>query len=205
MSTGDKRINLAVLVSGSGSNLQALIDACVAPDYPAQIAVVISNRPDAYGLERAKDAGIPTHIVDHTTYDGREAFDNALLEVLSGYKIDLICLAGFMRILTPAFINRFEGRILNTHPALLPKHGGEGMYGEHVHKAVLAAGDKTSGVSIHQVIAEVDRGPVLLQRSVPVMDNDTYQTLAARVLAQEHIAYPEAVRMEAEKLLKEQI
>lgn len=198
---GANTIKIGVLISGSGSNLQALIDACAEPDYPAEIAVVISNRPDAYGLERAKAVGIDAVVVDHTDYEGRAAFDAALVEALKPYGVDLVCLAGFMRILTPVFINAYEGRILNTHPALLPKHGGKGMYGGHVHKAVLAAGDAESGVSIHNVIVDVDQGPVVLQRSVPVMEGDTPETLAARVLEQEHIAYPEAVKIMAEKLL----
>lgn len=201
MMPGAKTIKLAVLISGSGSNLQALIDACAASDYPAEIAVVISNKAGAYGLERAESAGIPTHVINHRDHNGREAFDAALVEALQPHGVDLVCLAGFMRILTPVFINAFQGRLLNTHPALLPKHGGKGMYGEHVHKAVLTAGDAESGCSIHEVIVDVDQGPVILQRSVPVEDGDTAESLAARVLAQEHIAYPEAVRMIAEKIL----
>jgi len=192
------KIHLAVLISGSGSNLQALIDACANPDYPAQIDVVISNVSDAFGLERAKKAGIPTAIVDHKDYSGREAFEAAIAEELAKYKIDLVCLAGFMRILTPGFVDKWEGKMINTHPALLPKHGGKGMHGEHVHKAVLAAGDSESGVSIHYVIPEVDRGEILLQRRVAVKPGDTAESLAKRVLTEEHVAYVEAVRMIAE-------
>ncbi|MGB4107295.1 MAG: phosphoribosylglycinamide formyltransferase [Alphaproteobacteria bacterium] len=197
------KINLAVLISGSGSNLQALIDACAKPDYPAKINVVISNRPNAYGLKRAEKAGIPAEIVDHTKYANRIDFESVLQNVLGKYPVDLICLAGFMRILTPEFVARWQGRIINTHPALLPKHGGKGMFGEHVHKSVLAAGDAESGVSIHYVIPEVDRGEIILQRRVKVEPGDTYETLAARVLAEEHIAYEEAVRMIAEKKQKQ--
>ncbi len=197
------KINLAVLISGSGSNLQALIDACAKPDYPAKINVVISNRPNAYGLKRAEKAGIPAEIVDHTKYANRIDFESVLQNVLGKYPVDLICLAGFMRILTPEFVARWQGRIINTHPALLPKHGGKGMFGEHVHKSVLAAGDKESGVSIHYVIPEVDRGEIILQRRVKVEPGDTHETLAARVLAEEHIAYAEAVRMIAEKKQKQ--
>lgn len=193
------KINLAVLISGSGSNLQALIDACAKPDYPAKINAVISNRPDAFGLQRAEKAGIPAETIDHTKYANRGDFENVLHNVLGKYNIDLICLAGFMRILTPEFIAKWEGKIINTHPALLPKHGGKGMYGEHVHKAALAAGDKESGVTIHYVIPDVDRGEIILQRRVRVEPNDTHEALAARVLAEEHIAYVEAVRMIAEK------
>ena len=192
-------LNLAVLISGSGSNLQALIDACENADYPAQISVVISNRPDAYGLERAKAAGIPAICIDHKAFEGRSAFESALQNELSQYDVDLICLAGFMRILTAQFIEMWPSKIINTHPALLPKFGGEGMYGENVHKAVLAAGEDKSGCSIHYVIPEVDQGEVIVQREVPVEADDTPETLAARVIAQEHIAYPQAVRMIAEK------
>ncbi len=192
-------LSLAVLISGSGSNLQALIDACKTPDFPARIAVVLSNRPDAYGLERARKEGLPAPCIDHTQFPSREAFEDALQEVLEAYPVDLICLAGFMRILTPAFIHRWEGKIINTHPALLPKFGGKGMYGAHVHKAVLEAGETQSGASIHYVIPEVDQGPVILQKTVPVLDGDTPETLSARVIAQEHLAYPEAVRLIAHK------
>ena len=196
-----KRLNLAVLISGGGSNLQALIDACTAHDFPAQIQVVISNRPDAYGLERAQQAGIPAITVDHKEYQGREEFENALQEHLSQYSIDLICLAGFMRILTSGFISNWPEQIINTHPALLPKFGGEGMYGHNVHEAVLAAGEAQSGASIHFVIPEVDQGEVIVQQAVDVMDGDTADTLAARVLEQEHIIYPQAVKIIAQKRL----
>ena len=192
-------LKLAVLISGSGSNLQALIDACARSDYPAQIEVVISNRPDAYGLERAKAAGIPALCIDHEEFNGRAAFEKELQNALTDYEIDLICLAGFMRILTPDFIEKWPNKIINTHPSLLPKFGGEGMYGDHVHNAVLEAGERESGCSIHFVIPEVDKGELILQKTVPVKDGDTIESLAARVIAQEHIAYVEAVRMLAEK------
>jgi phosphoribosylglycinamide formyltransferase-1 len=194
------KINLAILISGGGSNLQALIDACAQDDFPARIQVVISNRPDAFGLERAKNTGIPAHCIDHTAYENRSAFETALQENLTDYPIDLICLAGFMRILTADFINQWPSKIINTHPALLPLFGGKGMYGEHVHTAVLAAGVRESGASIHYVIPEVDQGPVIVQKTVPVLEGDTIETLSARVIAQEHIAYPEAVRMIAGKM-----
>ncbi len=186
-------LKLAVFISGSGSNLQALIDACAAPDYPAQIEVVISNRPDAFGLERAKAAGIETAVVDHKDFGSRAEFEAAISLELEGRGIDLICLAGFMRILTADFIAQWPKKIINTHPSLLPKFGGAGMYGEHVHRAVIDAGEKISGCSIHFVIPEVDQGPVILQKTVKVLDNDTPETLAGRVIEQEHIAYPEAV------------
>lgn len=194
-----KKLQLAVFISGSGSNLQALIDACKNPDYPAEISVVISNKPDAYGILRAKKANLPVEIIDHREFSDRAQFEKEIQTVLARFPVDLICLAGFMRILTPDFVMPWEGKIINTHPALLPKHGGEGMYGEHVHKAVLAAGDAESGVSIHYVIPEVDRGQIILQKRVKVLPDDTAETLAARVLEQEHVAYTEAVRMIAEK------
>jgi phosphoribosylglycinamide formyltransferase-1 len=159
----------------------------------------VSNKPEVKGLDRAAKAGIDTVVVSHRQYDEREAFDQALLKAIAPYQADLICLAGFMRILTPGFVSQWEGRMLNTHPALLPKHGGEGMYGEHVHRAVLDAKDAESGVSVHYVIPEVDQGPVILQRRVSVLKDDTPDTLAARVLEQEHIAYPQAVKIWIEK------
>ncbi len=192
--TGGK-LNLAVFISGSGSNLQALIDACEASDFPARITVVISNRPGAYGLGRAEKAGIPAIVIDHKIHTKRIEFENALQNTLKDYPVDLICLAGFMRILTADFINQWPNKIINTHPALLPKFGGKGMYGEHVHNAVLKAGETESGCSIHYVIPEVDQGPVIVQKTVPVEASDTVETLATRVIAQEHIAYPEAVRI----------
>ncbi len=189
------KMHLAVLISGGGSNLQALIDACAEEDFPAQIDVVISNRPGAFGLARAQKAGIPAETIDHTKYASREAFEAAVQDVLSRHKIDLICLAGFTRILTPGFVEQWRGKIINTHPALLPRHGGAGMHGAHVHKAVLEAGDEESGVTIHYVIPEVDRGDIILQRRTCVLNDDTPESLAARVLAEEHIAYVEAVRL----------
>ncbi len=189
-----QKLKLAVFISGGGSNLQAIIDACQDADFPAKIEVVLSNTPDAYGLERAKDAGIPRIIVDHRNFETRADFENAITEELQDYDVDLICLAGFMRILTADFVNAWPEQIINTHPALLPRHGGKGMYGEHVHKAVLKAGELESGCSIHYVIPDVDQGPVILQRSVPVLPGDTAETLAARVLTEEHKAYPEAIR-----------
>ena len=188
------KLKLAVFISGGGTNLQALIDACKKPDFPAEISVVVSNIPNVYGLVRAQQAGIECSTVDHTSYATREAFEEAIENAMSWHDIDLICLAGFMRILTPSFIGRWKNKIINTHPALLPKFGGPGMYGENVHKAVLEAGETESGCTIHYVIPEVDKGEIIVQRRVPVMAGDTPSLLAGRVLLQEHIAYPEAVR-----------
>lgn len=192
-------LNLAVLISGNGSNLQALIDACANKSFPAKISVVISNRPDVFGLERAQQADLPTLCIDHKEFNGREDFEAALLKALADYPVDLICLAGFMRILTPGFVNQWPDKIINTHPSLLPKFGGEGMHGNHVHRAVLDAGETVSGCSIHYVIPEVDQGPVILQKNVSVLPDDTIESLSKRVIAQEHIAYPEAVRIIAEE------
>lgn len=193
------KTKIAVFISGSGSNLQALIDACESGLIHGEIVCVISNKAGVKGLQRAQNAGIDAITIPHKDYDSREAFDDALLQALKPYDVDLICLAGFMRILTPHFISQWDGRMLNTHPALLPKHGGKGMYGEHVHRAVLAAQDAESGVSVHYVIPAVDQGDVVLQRRVPVLENDTPETLGARVLKEEHIAYPQAIKLWIEK------
>ncbi|MFP4313772.1 MAG: phosphoribosylglycinamide formyltransferase [Alphaproteobacteria bacterium] len=196
------KLNLAVLISGSGSNLQAIIDACHNPDFPARIEIVVSNNPDAYGLIRAQKAGLETCVIDHKAYQGRADFERALHHALESREIDLICLAGFMRILTPEFIEKWPQKIINTHPSLLPKFGGKGMYGGHVHKAVLEAGENESGPTIHYVIPEVDAGEIILQRKVDVRQDDTPDTLAARVLEQEHIAYPQAIAQIARERLR---
>ncbi len=192
-------LNLAVFISGNGSNLQALIDACSRPDFPARVSIVISHKPGAYGLERAEKSGIPAEVVSHTEYPDRQEFEAALQNILDQYPVDLICLAGFMRILTPSFVRKWEGKILNTHPSLLPKFGGKNMYGEHVHRAVLEAGERESGATIFIVTEECDEGPILIQRKVNVDPADTPESLMLKIQAQEHIAYPEAVRIMAEK------
>jgi phosphoribosylglycinamide formyltransferase-1 len=190
------KINLAVLISGRGSNLQALIDACSHSDFPARIAVVISNIEDAGGLERARKAGIAVDTVPHKNFKGREAFEDALLSALKKHDVDLVCLAGFMRILTPHFIDHWPERLINIHPSLLPDYKGT-----HTHERVLADGKTESGCTVHYVVPEMDSGPVLVQKKVPVIAGDTVDTLAARILEQEHLAYPEAVMMVAKKLL----
>lgn len=184
------RLDVAVLISGRGSNLQSIIDACSDPDFPAKIRVVISNEPDAYGLERAKEAGIPTEVVPHKSYPSRKEFEEALGKSLALYPVDLIALAGFMRVLTPDFVSKWEGKMLNIHPSLLPAYPGL-----HTHERVLAASEKESGCTIHFVTPGLDEGPTLLQKRVPVVTGDTVDTLSARVLEQEHIAYPEAIRL----------
>ena len=193
------KLNLAVLISGGGSNLQAIIDACKDSDFPATVRVVISNTPGAYGLTRAENAGIPAITIDHKNYRTRQDFEEALTDALSGHNIDLICLAGFMRILTPAFIAKWPRKIINTHPSLLPKFGGEGMYGMRVHQAVLDSGEQYSGSTIHYVIPEVDKGEIIIQKQVDIHRDDTAETLAKRVLASEHLAYPEAIKQIALK------
>ncbi len=192
---GKERINLAVFISGRGSNLQSILDACAADNFPAQVGVVISNRADAFGLERAKKAGIATHVVNHKDFDTRAAFEEELLRVLSAHDIDLICLAGFMRILTPVFTSQWDGRFINIHPSLLPDYKGL-----NTHARVLEDGRNESGCTVHYVVPELDSGPIILQKRVAVLDGDTPDTLAARVLEQEHIAYPEAIKIVAAKI-----
>jgi phosphoribosylglycinamide formyltransferase 1 len=185
---------VAVLISGRGSNMVALIEAARGKDYPAEIALVLSNQPDAAGLTRARDAGIATAVVGHRRFGAdRAAFERALDDELGKYRIELICLAGFMRLLTPWFIGRWRGRILNIHPALLPL-----FKGLHTHRRALDAGVNQHGATVHFVVEETDGGPIVLQQSVPVLEGDTEETLAARVLAIEHRIYPEALRLVAE-------
>jgi phosphoribosylglycinamide formyltransferase 1 len=192
-----KKLHLAVFISGRGSNLQSLIDACKDPSFPAQISVVISNRPGVQGLERAEKAGIPALAIDHKFYGDREGFEAALLDALKTHKVDVVCLAGFMRILTPYFIGQWEDRIINIHPSLLPDYKGT-----HTHERVLQDGKKETGCTVHYVVPEMDSGPIIVQKRVAVKTGDTPEILAARVLEQEHVAYPEAVRIVAKTLLK---
>jgi len=188
------RKRVAVLISGRGSNLAALIEAAKARDYPAEIVLVVSNRPDAAGLARARQAGIATALVDHTPYgEDREAFERALDAQLTAYRIDIVCLAGFMRLLSPWFVGRWNGRLINIHPALLPQ-----FKGLHTHRRALDAGVERHGATVHFVVPEMDSGPIVMQESVPVIDGDTEETLAARVLALEHRIYPQALRLLAE-------
>ena len=191
---------IGALVSGSGTNLQAIIDSIERKEMDAEIAVVISNIKDAYALERAKKHKIPTVVINHKDFPNREAFEKALIEELEKRKVELICLAGFMRVLTPFFVNHFPNRIMNIHPALLPAF--KGLYGHHVHEAVLKSGAKFSGCSVHFVTEDVDGGPIIVQRMVPVKDNDTPDTLAARVLIEEHKAFSEAIKLFTEDRLK---
>jgi len=191
---------VVVLVSGSGRVLQALLDAfspvpeARGPDPDrASIAAVISNTPDAYALERARRHGVPTLVVTHRGRS-REAFETDLAAAIDPYHPDLICLAGFLRILSPAFVRRYPRRILNTHPALLPAFGGKGMYGERVHQAALEAGLAVCGCTIHLVDEVPDGGPIVAQAVVPVVDGDTPESLAERIQAEERRLYPEVIR-----------
>ena len=185
---------VAVLISGRGSNMTALIEAAKAPDYPAAIVLVASNLPDAAGLMHARQAGIPTAVVDHRPFGtDREAFERALDAQLQAQRIEIVCLAGFMRLLTPWFVTRWSGRLLNIHPALLPQ-----FKGLHTHSRALAAGVKEHGATVHFVVPEMDAGPIILQAAVPVIAGDTEGTLAARVLEVEHRIYPQGLRLVAE-------
>ena len=185
---------VAILISGRGSNMEALIAAAAQESYPAQIALVLSNRPGAPGLRRAAAAGIATEIVDPTLYgNDRERFERALQTKLEAYRIDLVCLAGFMRLLSPSFVGQWHGRMLNIHPALLPS-----FKGLDTHARALAAGVKIHGATVHMVVPEVDCGPILAQAAVPVREGDTADTLAARVLEAEHRIYPAALKFLAE-------
>ena len=185
--------DVVVLLSGTGSNLQALIDSNDIKDSPAKIRAVISNRADAYGLQRAKDAGIDTCVLDHKAFEGREAFDAALIEVIDTFKPQLVVLAGFMRILSADFVRHYQGRLLNIHPSLLPKYKGL-----HTHQRALEAGDGEHGCSVHFVTEELDGGPLVVQAVIPVESDDSPHSLAQRVHAQEHRIYPLAVRWFAE-------
>jgi phosphoribosylglycinamide formyltransferase-1 len=187
---------VAVLISGRGSNMASLIAAAKDDSYPAGIALVLSNRPDAPGLANAKRQGITTAVVDHTHYGkDREAFERALQDVLAAHRIDLVCLAGFMRLLTPWFVGQWQARMLNIHPALLPA-----FKGLHTHERALEAGVKTHGATVHFVSPEMDSGPIIAQAEVPVLPGDTPDTLAARVLEAEHRIYPQALRQVAESI-----
>ncbi|HLO65168.1 MAG TPA: phosphoribosylglycinamide formyltransferase [Azonexus sp.] len=185
--------NIVILISGRGSNMEALIAARDAGNLPVNIAAVISNRPDAQGLETAARAGIATHYIDHKAFAGREAFDAALAECIDGFSPDLVVLAGFMRILSEGFVRHYEGRLMNIHPSLLPSFPGL-----HTHQRALEEGVRIHGCTVHFVTPTLDHGPVIIQAAVPVLDSDSEATLSARVLRQEHLVYPQAVRWFAE-------
>ena len=184
------RLKVGVLISGRGSNLQALLDACADPAFPAEIALVISNVADASGLERAEKAGVPTVVINHKDFSGREAFDAKLDEALRAHGIELVCLAGFMRLLTDGFVEGWRGKMINIHPSLLPS-----FKGLHTHRQALAAGVKLHGCTVHYVTPALDDGPIIAQGAVPVLEGDTEGTLAGRVLAVEHQIYPLALKI----------
>lgn len=186
-------LRLGVLISGRGSNLQALIDACATAGFPARIALVLSNKPDAAGLSRAQAAGIPTAIVNHRDFPDRESFERVVDAKLQEAGVELLCLAGFMRVLTAWFVARWPGKLINIHPSLLPSFPGV-----DTHARALAAGVRFSGCTVHYVVPDVDAGPIILQAAVPVLVADTPDSLASRILAAEHRAYPFAVRLIAE-------
>jgi len=188
------RARVAVLISGRGSNMTALIDAARQPSYPAEIALVLSNRPDAAGLSRAQGAGITTSTIDHAAYGReRECFEHSMQQVLDQHRIEIICLAGFMRLLTPWFVGCWQERMLNVHPALLPA-----FKGLDTHRRALSAGVKIHGASVHFVVAEMDSGPIVAQGALAVREDDDADTLAARVLAIEHRIYPIALALVAQ-------
>jgi len=182
----------AILISGRGSNMRALIEAARNLEYPAEIVCVISNRPDATGLDFAKAASITTEVIDHKQYSSREAFDAALHQALVSHNVELVCCAGFMRVMTPAILDHWRGRMLNIHPSLLPAYKGT-----RTHERALADGAKTHGASVHFVTPELDSGPVIAQAAVPVLPNDTAETLAARLLEVEHPLYVKALALVA--------
>ena len=188
---------LGVLCSGRGTDLQSIIDAIGRGEVDAEIAVVLTDKSEAFALERAKKAGIKAVCVNRKQYDGRESFEEALIAELEEAGVTLVVLAGFMRILTPVFVRHFAGRIMNIHPALLPRFPGA-----HAHRDVLAYGVKVSGCTVHFVDEGTDSGPIILQAAVPVLDGDTEETLGARVLEQEHIIYPQAIQLYCEGRLQ---
>jgi phosphoribosylglycinamide formyltransferase 1 len=186
------RKRVGVLISGRGSNMRSLVDAARAEDFPAEIAVVLSNVADAAGLDFAREKGIATAVVDHKAFGDRESFERAMHETLVGHGVELVCLAGFMRLLTPWFVEQWRGRMLNVHPALLPA-----FRGLHTHERALEEGVKIHGATVHFVVPDVDAGPIVVQAAVPVLRDDTADTLAARVLVQEHRIYPLALKLVA--------
>jgi phosphoribosylglycinamide formyltransferase-1 len=187
-------MNLGFLASGRGSNMQAIIDACKTGQLQARPSVVISNNSGSGALERAKKEGIPHYHLSGKTHPSPYELDSATRNALLDHDVELVILAGYMKKLGPETLERFRNRILNIHPALLPKFGGEGMYGSHVHQAVLAAGEKETGVSIHVVDENYDTGPLIAQAKVPVHENDTVETLSKRVLAREHTFFVETLQ-----------
>lgn len=197
-------INIAIMVSGHGrgSNMQAIIDGCNSGTIDGDVVVVIGTRDDSPAMNRARLQGIKTVEINPKQYENDDDYGKALLDVLNANKVELICLAGYMRMLPSVVVNAYKGAIMNIHPALIPLFCGKGMYGDKVHQAVLDSGVKVTGCTVHFVDEGYDTGPIIIQKVVPVKDCDTLETLAARVLEQEHIAYPEAVQLFAQNRLK---
>jgi len=187
---------IVILISGRGSNMEAIVRACASEGWPARVAAVVSSRPDAAGLEFARQHGIATAIVDHQSFASREAFDAELARVIDAFEPDVVALAGFMRILTDGFVERFDGRLVNVHPSLLPA-----FTGLHTHRRAIEAGCKLAGATVHFVTPTLDHGPIIAQAVVPVLPGDTPQILAARVLEREHVLYPRALRWVVQDLL----
>ncbi len=190
-------LKVAVLISGRGSNLQALLDACAAPGFPAEIVLVISNKADAFGLERAAKAGVATEVINHKDFDSREAFDDAMHARLEAEGVEFVCLAGFMRLLSAPFVERWTDRLVNIHPSLLPA-----FKGLDTHQRALSAGVRFAGCTVHFIRAELDDGPIIAQAAVPVRADDDADTLAARILDAEHQCYPLALKLAAEGRLR---
>ena len=189
----DGRLRVGVLISGRGSNLQALLDACADPDFPARIVCVLSNNADAFGLQRAADAGVPTTVVSHKDYPNRKTFDAAVNDALGKFDVEFLCLAGFMRILDGQFVARWRDRMINIHPSLLPSFPGL-----DTHQRALDMRVKVAGCTVHFVRADADTGPIIAQAAVPLLPDDDAETLAARILVEEHDIYPRALRLCAE-------
>ncbi len=199
-----RKVRVAVFVSGSGTNLQSLIDNCADELFPAEIVCVVSSKMKAYGLERARQHSITAVCLRRKDFDTDDRFVQAMLDFLHEHRIEMICLAGYLKLIPGRVVERFRGRILNIHPALLPRFGGDGMYGMRVHEAVLASGETESGPTVHLVDEIYDHGNIVMQAKVPVMPDDTPESLQKRVLEAEHELYPLALKQFAEKIISEE-
>ncbi len=198
MTNTPNKLNICAFISGRGSNLKAIIDACENnPEFPARVSCIISNKPDAGGIEYAKEFNIPFAVISHKDFNNKQDFEAAILDALSHEPVDLICLAGFMRILSPYFINQWGPNIINIHPSLLPKYKGL-----DTHERAIKAGDSEAGCTVHYVIPEMDAGDIIVQRKVPILKSDTIESLEQKVLVQEHTAYPEAIKVIADNHFK---
>ncbi|MEE9441322.1 MAG: phosphoribosylglycinamide formyltransferase [candidate division Zixibacteria bacterium] len=199
----NEKVRLAVFVSGGGSNLQSIMDNCSAGNIDAEVVLVLSNKKKAYGLVRASEAGIDTVVYKRKKFSNGNEADEFLLNLLDEYRIDIIVLAGYLKMIAPPVIDKYRGRIVNIHPGTLPKYGGKGMFGSRVHKAVIEAGEKETAVTIHYVDEIYDHGQIMAERKIPVLPDDTPDELAARVLKVEHELYPEVIKFLVEKYRKE--